>query len=617
MGMSHSEWLALVYDAPATAELCYSEAWVVVHFLQGAGGGKYRGPFIHYLNLLSQGQAPANAWSQVFGASKANLDSRFREYLKDLEATSGDCRLNLTLLGYILASTEGAKVLAGDLAALRRALVEGKLGKWRIPISRGVALDSLDTETLKAIFRCPEDKSSGDRPSYGLVWRAKGARPILRCRHHSGFTLETVYDKDAEGDLTGLRVVSRLRARPTGAPAAAVWVDLLAMIDPARDAVKGAWERRGSSVEQTSTDEHARLMIPAVVSGGYELQVTFVRASGNEHVVFMLPVGSRQVELSLGTASGKAMFYSVEGGTVGVPCVVENGREYDLHVQVVLEGEKASLDVFLDGSPLLAWEGPQSALALGEWWQLPTPTCLGLGANKCHLVFKRVRLSMTSGKPVPLHGSAKTGAAGADAAAGAAKKPPDLPLVPAESWIDVLALADPKRDAVMGTWERRAAGLALTQPVGADRLMIPIAPQGNYVLQVKFVRLSGNETVFFALPVASGQAALSLSSWGGGAFLLVDREIRPGRLENGREYEVEIKVMIEDDKATIDVTLEGKPLIAWKGLLSSLTYPSDWRLPQQGCIGLGGWQVPLVFKSARLRMLSGKAKVLVPAAAIP
>jgi len=189
-------------------------------------------------------------------------------------------------------------------------------------------------------------------------------------------------------------------------------------------------------------------------------------------------------------------------------------------------------------------------------------------------------------------------------------------------WIDLLPLVDLAKDGVAGEWKRQGSALAIISRTTHGRIIIPVAPEGSYELQVKFVRTSGDGEVAVILPVRSARVAVLLSVRQGAVSGLsqingkgVDANettIRPGTLVNDREYALQVTVVVKGDQARIAVRLDGKPYIAWRGPQSALSLPSWWALPKSGCLVLGAYKSLVVFRSVRLKMLSGEARLLRP-----
>ena len=185
-------------------------------------------------------------------------------------------------------------------------------------------------------------------------------------------------------------------------------------------------------------------------------------------------------------------------------------------------------------------------------------------------------------------------------------------------WADVLALVDPARDASEGKWLRK--GQTIVAPVAAPhtKIVIPVAPQGNYKLQARFVRVSGTDSVGFILPVGVRGVTLLMSAWYGHAAGLGnvngrdaasnETSIKPHTLENGHEYQLNVEVAVTEGQARVTATLDGKPLIDWKGPESALSHQGLWGPPRPGFLAVGFSNSTGAFNSIRLKMASGEAK---------
>jgi type 1 glutamine amidotransferase len=181
------------------------------------------------------------------------------------------------------------------------------------------------------------------------------------------------------------------------------------------------------------------------------------------------------------------------------------------------------------------------------------------------------------------------------------------------AWIDLLKLVDLEKNVVRGTWQRQGADLALTASADCARVMVPLAISGSYELQARVVRLSGNGQATFILPLKSTQFEMACGHAGGKSFLcrIKGEDVgAPWPIENGREFEVQVRVLQEDGKVSINVAMDGKPFVAWQGPESQVSLNEGWKLPQKNCVGLGVYSSVAVFKSVRLRMLSGEARTV-------
>ena len=454
------------------------------------------------------------------------------------------------------------------------------------------------------------------------------AKPLMLARAKAYcerfLQLHTAEDLNrAKAALALQKIEEELRAAPparTSPEKAAGWIDLLALVDPAKDAVKGNWERRGAGVASAGDlPSESRFTVPVAVHGSYELEVAFVRTSGNDTVGILAPIGATSALVAVsarnGTVSGISRINgknSDENETTIRPGRLENGRSYTLAVKVAIESDNVSIGVQLDGRPYMSWKGPVAAIAASPLWRVPTAGAIGLGAANCKVEFSSARLRMLSGEAKPLRAAEKP-------AAVAGKTPPRTKQGPGGQPIDLLALVNPQRDAVLGDWSREADGLVMRGP-GGSRLAIPCAVEGDYELKVEFARMKGDNEVAFILPVGSRCTSLLIGKEVGkrsGLFWAAQGEtmVSPAPLANGEPHALEVTVKTSGGAADIDVRLDGKPYFHWQGANSSVSLWDAYKLPPGNRLGLGAWGGEIVFKSAHVRMLSGQAKVLTPAGA--
>jgi hypothetical protein len=195
---------------------------------------------------------------------------------------------------------------------------------------------------------------------------------------------------------------------------------------------------------------------------------------------------------------------------------------------------------------------------------------------------------------------------------GTRLKPGDA--LPCGRWIDLLALVDVKRDSESGHWEREGTALVTKQAAKDATLLLPVAAEGDYDLEVQFARNTGQDTIAIVFQVGPNPCLLTFSESSGKASRLAvnpslspplqDNRIRvePSVLTNGQKYAVLVTVRLRGEEAAIQVRLDGKPHLNWSG--------------KQAAVSLkGGPAQPFAvrthelaaFHSIRLRPVSGKA----------
>jgi len=387
------------------------------------------------------------------------------------------------------------------------------------------------------------------------------------------------------------------------------WVDLLPLVNPVTDAVKGSWRRGPDGLTgEVRRPQVAVLMLPVIPDGdSYELEARVTRLTGGNDVVFTLPVGGTAASVLLNTGDNTAGLELIDEkrfGTNGtaVPCKLENGRPYAVSIQVMRQGDQASFQVALDGKRLFQWQGAVKSLTTNGYWTVPDPSHLGLAMYQSAFKFDFLRLRMLSGRVKVAHGTTPP----------AAIKP--------GNWTDLLALADPAKDGDWsGRWTRTAGGIAPVKGKGVAHLDLPVCPVGDYELEVKVVRQEeGGPTIGLVLPAADRDLVLVLWAKGeAGLAAHKDKWIGRGNettvkipeLRPGAACTINVQVHAKGDALAVSVTLDNRPLISWNGSLSDMRTPDSWVTAVVGRLGLVTEEGQTLFTSVRLRMLSGEARL--------
>ena len=201
------------------------------------------------------------------------------------------------------------------------------------------------------------------------------------------------------------------RAAPTKKqPAEAQWTDVLKLVDLKKHVVHGRWTRKDGDLHSLDTIESAkppvpRVLIPVSPSGSYEVDIMFVRKSGEYAVAFVLPVGQSNVCVNLNYGPKKVYGLTMVNGQMNNETTrslgkLSNGEEHRVHVRVLLKGGDAEIAADLDGKELLRWKGKQSLLSVNERRRLPDAGKMGL-APRSPTIFKNVRFRQLRGETSP------------------------------------------------------------------------------------------------------------------------------------------------------------------------------------------------------------------------
>ena len=188
--------------------------------------------------------------------------------------------------------------------------------------------------------------------------------------------------------------------------------------------------------------------------------------------------------------------------------------------------------------------------------------------------------------------------------------------------INLLRGFDVSKNAVRGDWSFTGGALHVkVAGRGFSQVRFPVVPKGGYELGIEFTRNSGQWSFGPTLPVGDRTVALALS-WdrGGGERFSGLHSIdgkqawsnattRPGELENGRRYRLLVRVrLLPAEQARIEVSLDGKPYLEWKGALKSLSPGNNFTFKGPASLGWSSYTTDMVFHRVSLRMLSGRAE---------
>lgn len=184
-------------------------------------------------------------------------------------------------------------------------------------------------------------------------------------------------------------------------------------------------------------------------------------------------------------------------------------------------------------------------------------------------------------------------------------------------WIDLLKSVRPAKHVVSGKWEVKDGALIGSVPHGESaHFTIPYALEGSYQVLARFIRTRGAWETRVFLPLGSSSVTLTLGLaethigfWNiaPGASSRGPVHLHPAPLNTNQEYQLNILVTLGGDQAEIAVMLDDKPLLHYQGPQGALS-PME-RLPNPRCLAVGTWGSTVAFKSLRLRMLTGKAKL--------
>ena len=191
----------------------------------------------------------------------------------------------------------------------------------------------------------------------------------------------------------------------------------------------------------------------------------------------------------------------------------------------------------------------------------------------------------------------------------------------------LLGLTDLSRDVMSGDWLQRRESIRTETPHFANRFMLPVELDGSYEFEFDFTAPEGQVVAWLPVGDRSCQLWINVSAGGRGGpvsgLSLVDgatanrnqtRTPMP-KLDWSKRHTVVARVEQSGEKATIDVTFDGKQLLTWRGQHEQLSVDPRNALRDSKCPGLGANNAPILFHIARLKLLDGSGMLMTSPAA--
>jgi hypothetical protein len=183
-------------------------------------------------------------------------------------------------------------------------------------------------------------------------------------------------------------------------------IDLLRLIDPARDGVLGAWAIKEGRLTTTGRP-FDRIQIPYLPPDEYDVIVDAERLGGSNSLNLGLARGDVQVVVILDALingdfiSGldlidRKPFYDNE--TVKKGALFETGKRS----RVVCSVRASKITVTVDGKAVIDWPADYRRLSLYKDWKVPRSDTLFIGTWTGKVAFHGLELRTVSGRGKPL-----------------------------------------------------------------------------------------------------------------------------------------------------------------------------------------------------------------------
>ncbi len=212
--VDNDEWLAAVREDDTRANLQYSQAWSVVHFLVHARGGRFRERLFEYLRSISAGDSRAKAFEGSFGTNIGGMEDAWKRYVTGLSPDNmSSCRKDMELILFLAASVYDSPEEMDSIRGFVRDVFRDERLRWSFRAPDGERISSEDRGRLRRMLVCPEHGRRDVNTSYVLLM--EDGMPELYCLHHDGIVIKAYLVRDGR-DLQARSEVIVRRTLPEG-----------------------------------------------------------------------------------------------------------------------------------------------------------------------------------------------------------------------------------------------------------------------------------------------------------------------------------------------------------------------------------------------------------------
>jgi serine/threonine protein kinase len=365
-------------------------------------------------------------------------------------------------------------------------------------------------------------------------------------------------------------------------------VNLLALVDAKRDAIKGAWEMRAQELVLKRTQGPQLLAFRHTPPEEYDFEIEFTLKEGIREASQFFPLNDRAIQWKMGNGGSNPTLFGfgpeLDAVKIDAPRRQEavvtrprllSGQRYRSLVEV----RKGSLRALIDGREVLKWSGDFKRLSGAADYVMPDSNHLGVGSWGGGIVFHKAEVRPPGSVPVVDTTSAATDGAWRPVFTEALKKSPGVTELP-EGWM-------------------RVQKAYLNAPGGKDmaiRARVRFTG-GNYVWPIRFRDASRNGLMHYGLSITRD-----------GKFLLFRRVMNGGKSTSDEKPLMEVKAprpFAEGTEFDLEVSAHGDRL---QVSLDGATIIDVRDTFHQGVrTQFGGDTAIVEFKNLEWRDLSGEA----------
>ncbi|MBS0205133.1 MAG: serine/threonine protein kinase [Planctomycetes bacterium] len=343
-------------------------------------------------------------------------------------------------------------------------------------------------------------------------------------------------------------------------------IDLLAIIEPERDAIHGVFQKNADgSITFPNNLRNSKLRIPAELPAEYEIYADIDSPGDGHQLVYNFPMAETRGELIIDchgrTCTGLFADGSIEKNVTSFSgTLLPRGSH-----QLILGVSPTGVQFRCDGNLIVDWRGNPRRLQNNPFYAVPGNRCLGLGSWTCAYRINKLEVRPLSAPSLPF--------------------PP--PIKPVNG--DLLAIIETDRDSIDGRWTREAT--IISSPWRPEDyysvLHVPHALPDQFEITTTVKRREGAEAFAISMPIGRSRGAIQFDGWASrwsgvyrinGEDMITNGSRVPGnQLVPGEAQRVRIRVARESaDRYSVRAFVNDREVVTWVGNPSQI---SDDLLP--------------------------------------
>lgn len=219
----------------------------------------------------------------------------------------------------------------------------------------------------------------------------------------TGLTKERVAKrvKDIEGEVPSHMLKGGSALAGGGSTVASKTIDLLKLIDPARDTIKGNWRLENGTLLCATQGLVPKIHMPYLPPEEYDVKVVFSQPSIRNDLCILAPKKGRTVAFVFGGEPGRMGVLTDDanqrmGGTSRTVKTIRNSFAANRRYTALLQVRNAGVAAFIDGVEIIRYPTDYSDVKPDSWRSIPDPQRLAIGTDD-PTIFHQIEITEVTG----------------------------------------------------------------------------------------------------------------------------------------------------------------------------------------------------------------------------